>query len=251
MRSKQGLLLIALVCAAAAALLVFGASSRAEPDYTSFSTQTYGTSLLYDTLRKMDYPVSVMYEPVNAQSAVNDAYIIIQPEDPVLNEEQAAEILQWVRRGGRLIYLEDYYPTVFDEMLEDYEYTDWEDMTYYPVGMGAVVVGFAEDVVNQNLMDNSLYGALIGSILDDWNADHIFFVEYYHGYRTNDNLFTHLPLVIKLGLVQIVLCTAAYAWFKGKRFGKPIPYYEEIERDENEHVRAMARLLYKTGGYKK
>jgi hypothetical protein len=35
-------------------------------------------------------------------------------------------------------------------------------------------------------------------------------------------------------------------WHVGKRFGKPVPAYEETEREENEQVRALARLYNKT-----
>ena len=86
------------------------------------------------------------------------------------------------------------------------------------------------------------YDPVLHRALDAWQADRIWFAEYYHGYRTRETLVTQLPDVVKYATAQLVLITFVMVGWLGKRFGKPVPYYEEIEREENEHIKALAKL---------
>jgi len=45
---------------------------------------------------------------------------------------------------------------------------------------------------------------------------------------------------------QLAIIAALIIWRLGKRFGEPIPFYEEIEREENEHIKALANLYQKS-----
>lgn len=245
MRPKHGWLLIIITVAAVVLLFWLGAGSENESEYTSFSSQPNGVSLLYDTLRQMQFPVAAGYTPVGAESAAKDVYLVIRPDDPSPSAMIIEDMLAWVRRGGRLIYLDNESPSLMDSALSTYASSEWGTLSHYSVGLGEVITGYAEDVVNQSLMNDSLYGSMLAYVLEAWEADHIWFAEYYHGYRVSDNFFARLPAPVKLVVYQMIILAAAYAWYKGKRFGKPVPYYEEIERGENEHIKALARLYYR------
>lgn len=245
MRIKHGIVLSIILIIAAAALYLLG-TSGSEPDYSSFSTETDGAGLLYDTLHRMGYPVSRTYQPIDTHASVNDVYLVIMPDDPTPDETALDAMLAWVRRGGRMIFLDAYFPSPMDEQLADSEVYDYENLSHYYYGLGEVITGVANDFANENLMHNSFYGSMITYSLELWNADHIYFAEYYHGYRAVDNLFARLPQAAKLCAYQLLLAAAALIVAKGKRWGKPIPLYEETERTGDEYARALARLYYKT-----
>jgi len=212
------------------------------PDYTSFSTRNYGISLLHDTLRHMQYPVGILYRPVGETVSINHAVFIIQPTNPRINTENTESILNWVRGGGRLIYLENRQPTVIDRALDNEYHTAFGSMRIYRLGMGEIVTGRADTVINANLMEDSAYGQGIAYILAGWNPEYIYFAEYYHGYREMTGAFRLLPLWLQLVVVQMIIGIVALVWHFGKRFGVPTPFYEEIEREENEQVFVLARL---------
>jgi len=215
--------------------------SQRQPNFTMFSTGELGMSLLYDTLRHMHYPVDVLYQPIST-AGLNDAVFIIQPTNPRVGTAAAEEILNWVRQGGRLIYLENRQPTIIDRVLTNEIYTPFGDLRWYRLGMGEVVTGQANSVVNINLMNNSIYGRSIAYVLYGWNPDRIYFAEYYHGFHRADSAFNQLPTWLRLTAFQIMIAAAVLIWHLGKRFGSPIPLYEEIEREENEQVMVLARL---------
>ena len=212
------------------------------PNYTSFSNGSHGVSLLYDTLRHMQYPVGALYRPVGETVSINNAVFIIQPTNPRLNAEITENILNWVHRGGRLIYLENRQPTAMDRALENEYYTTFGSMRMYRLGMGEILTGRADTITNVNLMKDPIYGKGIAYILTRWNPEHIYFAEYYHGYRETAGTFRLLPLWLQLITVQLIISAIALIWHFGKRFGSPIPFYEEIEREENEQVLVLARL---------
>lgn len=212
------------------------------PNFTSFSSSEYGVSLLYDTLRHMRYPVGILYRPVTENVSVGDAVIIIQPTNPRPNDAMAADILSWVRRGGRLIYLENSRPTVMDRALMGEDYVAFGSLRWYRVGMGEVVTGRANTVANVNLMEDPAYGEGLVYVLSGWDPGRIYFAEYYHGFRRSDSTFNQMPMWLQLVAFQIIIAVVALVWHLGKRFGSPIPLYEEIEREENEQVLTLARL---------
>lgn len=215
---------------------------RRQPDFTMFSSTEYGVSLLYDTLRHMRYPMGVLYRPVGETVSINDVVFIIQPTNPRPNDAMAADILSWVRRGGRLIYLENSQPTIIDRVLSGEYYVPFGTFRWYRVGMGEVITGRANAVVNSSLMYNSGYGEGLAYVLSAWGPDRIYFAEYYHGFHRSQAAIRQMPVWLQLVALQIVIAALAAAWHVGKRFGWPIPLYEEVEREENEQVLTLARL---------
>ena len=240
------LTLLVLLLLALFAGITWGANQRMfnqrQPDFTMFSSSEYGVSLLYDTLRHMRYPMGILYRPVNTSVSVSDVVFIIQPTNPRPNDAMAADILAWVRLGGRLIYLENSQPTIIDRVLSGESYAAFGSLRWYRVGMGEVVTGRANAVANINLMTDSSYGEGIANILASWNPDRIYFAEYYHGFHQSDSAFRQMPVWLQLAIFQVLLAALALIWHIGRRFGNPIPLYEEIEREENEQLFNLARL---------
>ena len=246
MRKKNRLSLFIILTAALLIGVSWGANqSRAghrQPGFTTFSRGESGISLLYDTLRHMQFPVNLLFQPVGYNVSVNDAVVIVQPVRPRVNDAMAREILEWVVRGGHLIYLENAQTTIMDRALWGEYYTENGGMRLYPHGMGMVLVGSANSVININMMENPSYGEKIAEILTLWNPGTIYFAEYYHGFHRERSFFSQLPVWLQLTAFQIVIAVFLLMWHMGKRFGNPIPLYEEIERKENEQIFALARL---------
>ena len=241
---------IFLVCVIAAVLFIFNTrfSDDTEP-FSSFSAAPEGCSLFYDTLLRMGYSVSRSYIPIGDLSAADDVYILIQPENPRPGSDDVEKIMEWVKRGGRLVYLAgDWnrgeifaFLRLNAKLISDTE----GGLIFFRYGFGEIVTGEADIITNKYLMRNSNTGALLQAALDGWRAGNLLFAEYYHGYHAEQNFFGGLPLAVKLTAEQAVIIALAYIAYKGKRFGNIIPYYEETERDENEYVKALARLYSK------
>ena len=238
--------LLVLVLLALFTGISWGANQRVagqrQPNFTSFSHGDSGVGLLYDTLRLMRYPVSILYQPVGNAVSVNDVVIMVQPSRPRLNDAMAEDILFWVQRGGRLIYLENSQTTIMDRALWGEYFTEFGSLRWYSHGMGEVLVGRANLIINANLMEDSTYGEGIALVLSEWNPERIYFAEYYHGFRREPSGFQMMPEWVQLAAYQVIIAIFAIMWHYGKRFGSPIPYYEEVERKENEQVMALARL---------
>jgi len=241
---KKLIMPVIIVIIAAVVLYVFS-SDDSGPEFRASTTGERGVSLLYDTLQYMGYPVGVSRNRVDMRTNINHAYIIIQPSYPLFFDEDIVnEKLEWIRMGGRLIFLQNQNNTAFDIALSNYA-TNFGSLRLYELGEGMLVTGRANDITNLNLMEEPNTGAILQIIIDIWGADRIMFGEYYHGPRPTDPLFNRMPIIVRLVFVQLALVAVMLVWYLGKRFGNPVVYYEEHEREENEHIHALTRLYMK------
>jgi hypothetical protein len=211
--------------------------------YSISSTGEEGASLLFDTLRHMGYNVRAGYRPLTPQTNTDHVYIMIQPQARVLTSEFADELYEWVDNGGRLIFLSHaYLRATFYRPSHEYR-------------LGEIVTSDSFSATNGRLMQNPSQGEFVQATLQRWNAeravDVIFFAEYYHGFQTPQNFIGRLPLVIRLFFAQMIIVSIIAVWHFGKRLGNPIEYYQEVEREENEYVRALARLYMETNRRRK
>ncbi|MCL2198910.1 MAG: DUF4350 domain-containing protein [Defluviitaleaceae bacterium] len=213
--------------------------------FSSASTGEWGVSLLRDTMRHMGYTARVSRRPLNPRTDIDHIYFIVQPRTPYVNAYMAWEMLDWVRAGGRLIFLCSSYPnTIIDRALSTHG-REVGGFLIYRYGLGEVITGNATALTNYELMHNSLSGQLVQSFVTGWNTERtgeIFFAEYYHGFHAPETFVGRLPLVIRLVMLQILIVAIIVILHLGKRFGNPVEFYEETEREENEYVRALARL---------
>jgi len=245
MRKKYVWAIISVIVVLLAALVIHRLSNAREfgEPYSSRSVDADGASLLFDTLHYMGYPVRRSRSPLTSATNINDAYIIIQPRNPMVSSDMADDMIEWVRQGGRLIFLQN-GGNIMDARIGS-PGGSFGNLTIYEVGSGILVTGRALDIANLAMINNHYTGAAIERILDTWDASRIMFAEYYHGERDDGNMFSRLPLVVRLIFIQLILLSIVAIWYFGKRFGNAIPYYEETERGENEHLHAVVRLLMK------
>jgi len=245
MRKKYLLPVISVIVVLLAAFVIHRLTDTDQfgPPYSSNSTAADGASLLFDTLHYMGYPVRRSRSPLDLRTNTNHVYIIIQPRNPWVNSDMAEEMLEWVRQGGRLIFLQN-GSNIMDSQVGT-SGGSFGSLTIHEVGSGILVTGQAIDIANLAMINDHATGAAIERILNTWNADRIMFAEYYHGDREDGNMFSRLPLVVRLVFIQLILLSIAAVWYFSKRFGNAIPYYEETERGENEHLHAVVRLLIK------
>jgi len=215
------------------------------PRLSSHNSGKNGGSLIYDALANMDYPVSRYYGPIDRGSDSGAVQIVVGP-DP--NYADADRALDWVTTGGRLIWLDE--PHLLRRMFtrEGMTPADYAGGLYiFDLGFGQVALGPSSGLTNGALAADASAGRAVENVLSGWNAERIYFNEYYHGYASAPGFFGELPMYARLAAVQLILAAAATAWRLGKRFGAPAPYYEESERDENEYITALANLYERSG----
>jgi len=222
--------------------------------YTSFSSGYFGGSLFFDTLEHMGYPVRRRYRAFDANnSSTDDVFIFISPRiDSASLQTTLDSMAEWVYSGGQMIFLHPNVATLslFHETMgargQLIPLPSMPPWSMYRFGSGEIILGNSAPVLNRALMITTSPGWALETHLRHWDANTIWFMEYYHGFQRQDTFFSTLPLIVQLILIQLILATIAAIIHFSRRFGNPIPYYEEVERDENEHVRALARLYMKT-----
>jgi len=217
--------------------------------YSVRSTNERGASLLFDTLAHMGYGVNVGRRPLNMSAAANDVYVLIQAR--AVCSCMATEMRDWVREGGRLIFLCGSHPNTIISRDENLSGRQAGDFWLYRLGRGEIITGRAIPVTNYELMNDFSAGEAIQATISRWNSEreigNIFFAEYYHGVFMAQTGASQMPLVMRLMILQAIVFAAIGVLHLGKRFGNPLPYYEEVEREENEYVHALARLYMATG----
>ena len=248
-KNLSWLIPLTIVLAAAMFLLVMGGNDG--PPYVSNSRGDRGASVLYDTLGLLGFNVGRSQSPLTMRTSLGDAYIILRPRSPRVNEEMAEVMLEWVYMGGRLIFLSSY--PIFDRLLNQLDAPRDDVLGYalYRHGQGEVLTGSASSVLNINLAGGSQSGHGIFLTLDRWSPERVRFADYYHGFHAGTTLVGNLPLVVQLFLLQSAIFAVAIIWYLGKRFVSVVPYYKIIEREENEYLRSLARLFYLTSKRRK
>ncbi len=225
-------------------MLTSSETVNSAPSYTVYNTYNDGTSLIYDTLKYMGYPVEISYNKISPFTNIYDSQIIIEPNNNNFTETEMEEILDWVYEGGLLFYFNSDSELV-NKYLYEYDSPYYVDdyVSIFTYGYGEVVVGDTDSIINENLKDNTLAGEVICDILSYWELENIVFNEYYHVFK-KPGIWAVLPVGFKMVVYQIIIICLVLIWFLGKRFGKPVPYFEEVEREENEHIKALA-VIYK------
>jgi hypothetical protein len=231
------------------ALNFFFSSASSEPDYTIFSTSKQGASLLKDTLGELGLPVKAFYAKIDASASVHDVFIVIEPS--YMPAEEISDMLDWVERGGRMVFLGN--DALRSRLLLDVSSRNGEangefnGLTLHYLGLGQIAMGNFEGVLNGALMEDSSSGIAVASVLSGWERFSVYFNEYYHGYVYSENTWQQLPQGLKAVGLEVAIASLFLFWHLGKRLGKPIPLYEEIERDENEYHKALANLQRNAG----
>jgi len=249
-RRKIFIPIIAVVFVALSVLIITVLDLTPEkPNYTIFNYRQTGTSLLFDTLNEMGYSVLPEYEMINENSEIYTPRIVIMPNP---NYYLGTDVLaEYVYNGGRVIYLPN-RPDVMTYHISTkganviYEK---DEFILFEYGLGEILVG-PQMVTNEILLTNKTAGYYIADTLDYWQARNVLINEAVHGYLSEPDFWSAIPVYIKNAIYQFLIMAALIVLYLGKRFGRAVPYYEEIERGENEYLIALANVYNMAGdGY--
>ncbi|MGG3467043.1 DUF4350 domain-containing protein [Neobacillus pocheonensis] len=116
-------------------------------------------------------------------------------------------------------------------------------------GKGHLIVALAPEwLTNGKLLKND-HLPLIVNLINIENPRTILFNEYVHGEQTDIGFLTAFPKWFLLLLLQGLLLTILWLWFKGKRFGPIFLPREETVRFSDEGIRALTAWYLKGRRY--
>lgn len=206
------------------------------PNYTTSNKSSMGYSAFFETLKQLNYPVDITIKPVNSYD-ISSIQIVAQGGNFDVNSK---EIKAWVEKGGILIYLTEGKLKFIDYgILPQVK----GNVTLYKYDKGMVINADASYVTNSMLTKKTTGAYELLQEIDSHPYKKIYFNEG-HVYSTiaKKSLWDYIPMSLKYIIYQFILVIIAFFYYKGKRFGKVLPFYEEIERTENEYLYSAASL---------
>jgi hypothetical protein len=225
---------------------IFYFSSRIEgqlPNYSVLNKGRMGYSIFFEALKELGYSVDRTMGPVEEQEAGS---IQIAAQAPGFNVN-SDEILAWVETGGTLVYLT---PMNIHNIWLKAEPIKKGHITIYDYGRGRVIACNAEALTNKTLIKDSDGAYELLQELHSYHIEKLYFNETHMFSAVNQKtLWDYVPISVKYIIYQLIIILAAFFYYKGKRFGKTIPLYEEVERSENEYLYSAASLYSHAGAW--
>ena len=236
-RNKKTItLILLLILVLGVLLLIFGRNSAVK-----YATENYGgdgLSVFYETLEKLNYPVS--REKLSLSDEARENLVIIAGSDKF--DIKNDKVKQWVAEGGKLLYLSENPIMTFIDYGDEQPVYGFEGMGV-KYGQGEIIVVNVNDVRNDTLVDTTDKAYAIIKQIGGLEYKKISFDEIYLYDNPDEiSLWKSMPLGIKLLLVEIVIAVVVYIFYRGKRFGKIVPFYEEVERSENEYLFSVSQI---------
>lgn len=216
----------------------FYISSRMDnklPSYTIDNKGRDGYSVFYETLRELKEPVERTLKPVENEKT-STVQIVPAGGSFDLN---SPKIRSWVEDGGNLLYL-TYNGVGFLETTEMPKVLG--SLTVYSIGKGEIIIADSSALTNINLIKNKNKAYEIYKEIAGKDKNIYFNESYIFSETVKLSLWDYIPVEIKFIIYQFLLVLGAFFYYKGKRFGPPIPLYEESEREENEYIYSAASL---------
>ena len=206
------------------------------PDYSVLNNTSKGCSAFYETLKELNLPAERTTETVE-HFQKNSIQIIA---DGGTFDLSSSEIKSWISKGGTIVYLSSSndVPLEYGNLPETQG-----SLEIYKYKSGKIINCDVDNITNKALSgktDNAyeLYQKIKGIAIGK-----IYFNEaYLFSAADNKSIWDYIPIEYKFILYQILLCIIALFYMKGKRFGKIVPLYEEVERTENEYLYSAASL---------
>lgn len=224
-------------------------SQKSLKPYSVLNKGRKGVSVIYEVFKDIGYTTNLIFAEVNSQD-INGAQIVIEPEASYELDINQNSIQEWIKNGGNLIYLSpewEHYNLSDGEELDRYILSEEDKAIAYSFHKGLLIIGDPQILSNITLVDNTDGAYWIVKQLEERDIKSISFNEYYHYFEEQKpSLWRDLPKGIKFAIYQIVIFIALIIYYYGKRFGKIVPFYEEVERVENEYIYSAASL-YKKG----
>lgn len=210
------------------------------PAYSVENKSAKGYSVFLEAMQKLKVPASTIMRDVDSQD-INSIQIVSANDKFDIN---ADEVRGWVSRGGTLVYLTSY----------EYESVDYNvkpitkgNLEIYRYDKGMVICADINSITNGTLVKSKKDAYELFSLITGSPQKKVYFDEFYIYGSNNKTLWDYTPGEIKIIIYQVLIVLAVFFYYKGKRFGKPIPLYEEEERIENEYLYSAA-ALYKQAG---
>lgn len=230
-------------------IFLFGAfyiSSRMGNKLPQFSIENKsneGCSIFYETLKELKLPVDRSISTVEMQN-INSIQIVVPGGNFDIN---SSKVKNWVESGGVLVSLSSGNIHFLDYgVLKAVK----GGMNIYSFGKGAIIGSDINAITNKTLLNNTDEAYELLSEMSSFNKAKIYFNEsYMFSQNNNISLWDYMPLWSKFIVYQLIIALAAFFYYRGKRFGKPIPFYEEVERSENEYLYSAAALYRQAKGY--
>jgi hypothetical protein len=211
------------------------------PAYSIDNKTKNGTSVFFEALRELDYPIEKSIKPLGKHDT--EALQVIVPGGEF--DLQSEEVKEWIEKGGTLVYFSpgDFLFINYGQLISDDDFI----MTY-EYGKGKVISTNIKHITNRTLLRSRDNAYNIIKKLGEQPFNKIYFNETYLYIKAEQKtLWGSLSLDVKFILFQGIILLIGFFYYKGKRFGKPQPLYEEVERIENEYLYSAASL-YKHAG---
>jgi hypothetical protein len=222
----------------------FFISNRLEdklPDFSVINKSRNGYSIFFESLKELQSPVERTLEAVEKHKA-DTIQLVAGSSYFDINSD---EIKAWIKDGGTLVYLT---PKNLHNINYEIEGKEKGGTTLYEYGKGVLIAADGSFFTNRSLADNTGNAYEVLREIYRQGDKKIFFNEtYLFSAPEKATLWDFVPVEVRYILYQIILIIAAFLYYKGKRFGKAIPFYEEAERSENEYLYSAA-TFYRAAG---
>lgn len=255
-KNKEYWTLIILIPLFLILVLFFGKiSGEGGIRYSVFNRGTSGSSVFFKTLKALDMEANFSVEAIENNTSTNQIvfYDEYKKENyPVFDKgfyDRIFEKKAILTLAARDIeeYVDEFeseYDLTWDEE-EVFEIDDETKAYRFQRGEGKIIFIESRALINVFLLENKEGAYWLYDILRKNEKGITFNEKGLMGNSDERNLWTDLPANVKIICIQILLVIVAYMILKGRRFGKGVPYVEELERVENEYVISCANIFQK------
>ncbi|MEK6263409.1 MAG: DUF4350 domain-containing protein [Clostridium sp.] len=206
------------------------------PHYSVTNISKMGYSVFYESLKKLNYPVERTLKKVSEFKPESIQIISPGGEFDINNPE----VMKWVEEGGILVYLT---PEINPLIKYGTSVGTKDNIKLYTYHKGSIINADADFITNKALMKDTSKAYELLKEISNLPYKKLYFNEsYMFPSDITKSLWEVTPKEIKYIIYQILIALAALFYYKGKRFGKIIPLYEEVEREENEYLYSAASL---------
>lgn len=213
------------------------------PSYSIINKSKNGLSVFYEALKELKIPVDRSLKTLTSEDE-ETVQIAAQGGGFDVND---MKVKNWIGSGGTLIYLtNEKYPGIGYEVAPEVK----GSILVYRYQNGMLVVANADDLANIKLIRDRHNAYELFKMIYEYRDRAVYFNEaHLYSGSQSISLWDALPNEYKYIAYQLLIVLILYFYYKSKRFGKPIPLYEEVERTENEYLYSSAALYRASGAW--